>query len=832
MKILIVSNGPIPVSPNSIIEGGGLRCWGIMQGLLKHGHEAHIAVPSGFFEESTHKAISYGDLGELLNLANSYDCVIYNYASGSNASYLFEKLRTDVLKIADSYVPIHVEVAAREASDLEAEEQSFAVDSKHWNRSLQAADAYLVTSQSQHLYYSGLLSGLGRVTPSTFRELPIIKLPMGCSNDFVRSQRVTKDEEINILWWGGFYPWFDWKNLGDLASHLNESAPNIKITIAGAINPFVTHPAFIENVREAILDLKKIPNVEVIPWVEYGDREKVFSEVDAVMLFNNLSLETSLSWRTRLVDALEFGVPVISNCGDPFADLLYESSSLFKVNGTPVEIGDAIKKELNASLLNQLREGMSSIQNRLTWYETSTELASFLNSEINLTASRNNYVSIKKVNSRDNSNAMKSKPARVSTSSKLWHSSRLKYLRWSFSYLRSYGFVALSRKVASKIFGLTSESSKNPSGMRDVVFLFHQIDRSGAPLIGIDIISELTESIGRKITVVTGPKVEMELKSKLVNQGIDVVVLPTEASIIPLLHGRDVFINSAAVPSKWINEVTDYLDSDHLADGTMFIHENEPGIFLDELLATRIKRQVSVNLKIFVPSIGAKENVLRFFDISDGVMIQNYRVAQAPLFPLADKCDEVRVILVGYTGDFRKRHLDIVLATHIAQKNAKSNQTRRAIKLTLIGVGNDMIGQEVSRMCEELLIPGTYNLYSNLKQPDVLSELSRSNVVVSLSDNESFGLYLAEAMSAGAVVLRTPVSGHHEQVVNGTNGFLIRDGIEDLASRILMLSDIEATSNSSFQEMMKFSMNLIDPFTKGTYSAVVNSLSNLNTIKE
>jgi glycosyltransferase involved in cell wall biosynthesis len=264
----------------------------------------------------------------------------------------------------------------------------------------------------------------------------------------------------------------------------------------------------------------------------------------------------------------------------------------------------------------------------------------------------------------------------------------------------------------------------------------------------------------------------------------------------------------------------------------MFIHENEPGIFLDDLLATRIKKQASINLKIFVPSIGAKKNIRSFFGISGGVTVQNYRVAQAPLFPLAEKCAEVRVILVGYTEDFRKRHLDIVLATHIAQKNAESNQTWREIKLTLIGVGNDMIGQEVSRMCEELLIPGTYDLFSNLKQSDVLTELSRSNVVVSLSDNESFGLYLAEAMSAGAVVLRTPVSGHHEQVVHGTNGYLIHDGIEDLASRILMLSDIETTSDTSFQEMMKFSMNLIDPFTKGTYATVVNSLSNLNTIKE
>jgi glycosyltransferase involved in cell wall biosynthesis len=832
MKVLIVSNGPIPVSPESIIEGGGLRCWGIMQGLLKHGHEAHIAVPSGFFESSSHLSISYSDIGELLNLANSYDCVIYNYASGSNASYLFENLKSNVLKISDSYVPIHVEVAAREASDLETEEQSFAVDSVHWNRSLQAADAYLVTSHSQHLYYSGLLSGLGRVTPSTFRELPIIKLPMGCSDSFVRSQRVSKDEQINILWWGGFYPWFDWKNLGDLAEHLNATAPNIKITIAGAINPFVTHPAFIENVREALLDLRKNSNVEVIPWVEYGDRERVFAKADAVMLFNNLSLETSLSWRTRLVDAVEFGVPVISNCGDPFAELLYENGSLFKVGSDPVEIAKSIQEKLDASLLDQLRQGMSLIQNQLTWQETSRELASFLDSEIHLTPLRNNFDSLKKIEPRGNVKALGITPINIPALTKLWLSPRLKYFRWSFNYLRTYGFLALLRKVASKVFGLSGKQTRHSSGLRDIVFLFHQIDRSGAPLIGIDIISEVTELLGRKAIAVTGPKVEMELKSKLVNQGVDVVVLPPEASIIPLLHGRDVFINSVAVPTKWINEAIEYLNSDHLANGTVFVHENDPSIFLDNLLATRIKKQSAVNLQIFVPSIGAKENILNFFDTSNNVTVQNYRVSQAPLFPLAEKSHEVRVILVGYTGDFRKRHLDIVLATHIAQKNAKPEESYRNIKLILVGVGNDMIGQEVSRMCEELLIPGTFELHSNLKQSEVLSELSRSNVVVSLSDNESFGLYLAEAMSAGAIVLRTPVSGHHEQVVHGTNGFLIHGGIEDLASRILMLSDPETTSDSSFQGMMKYSMNLIDPFTKETYSTVVNSLSSINIIKE
>ena len=48
MKVLIVSNGPVPENASSIVEGGGLRVWALAMGLVSHEIDVKIAVPEGF----------------------------------------------------------------------------------------------------------------------------------------------------------------------------------------------------------------------------------------------------------------------------------------------------------------------------------------------------------------------------------------------------------------------------------------------------------------------------------------------------------------------------------------------------------------------------------------------------------------------------------------------------------------------------------------------------------------------------------------------------------------------------------------------------------------
>ena len=124
-------------------------------------------------------------------------------------------------------------------------------------------------------------------------------------------------------------------------------------------------------------------------------------------------------------------------------------------------------------------------------------------------------------------------------------------------------------------------------------------------------------------------------------------------------------------------------------------------------------------------------------------------------------------------------------------------------------------------MCHRSLIcPGSYQIFGRLEKNKTLELIANANVVVSLSANESFGLYIAEAMTAGAIVLRTKVSGHKELLKDSINGFTLDGTIEDLAEKLLYLSETAKFSNETFDQFMKNSIKIAEPYTEVNYLSI------------
>ena len=829
MKVLIISNGPVPENASSHVEGGGLRVWALAMGLISHGIQVKIAVPQGFAGQNSEFVVKYSSMQEVLQLGNDHDAVIYNYASGSDATYIFEGLRPGVMRISDSYVPIHIEVAARDSGDVHVETESFIRDNSYWVKSLQEADAYLVASDEQELYYTGLLAGVRRLTPANYKEVPIIKLPLGCPDDSTPIKRTSSDSKLNLLWWGGFYPWFDWTSLIELSDKLANEMPQTTLLIAGARNPFVTHAAFIDPVNDALRQLGEKSNVEILPWVEYSARREVFEKADAILLFNNQSPETKLSWRTRLVDAVEFGVPVISNFGDPFGNLILSNGAGLQVSTDPTSLTESIKREINAESLNSMRANMALLQTGLTWKKLAEPLAELLKSQTDLRLIRGSYAY---VTPHQEKNPFRFRFPNVKVKDtaiyvKLYNSP-LRYIRWTKNHIKIFGFSSLIRKIWTKLFGKGEEnlSSENLSkeSVRPIVFVLHQLDRSGAPFVAIDIIEDLVKSKSRRLSVITGNPVDPSLKQKIISLDIEVIAIDAMESIMPKLHGCDVFVNSVAASRSWISEVLEYLKSDHLAHGYLFVHENEPEIFIDQIISKKIFEQQRINLSIFTPSFGTSKNLSSLYDLGIDSTIQPLRVTKAENITQATKTDAIDIVLVGPTNDYRKRQLDVLLSVHKAQTYmVGSKNPHRPITIKFIGIGNDATGNEIKRLADQLLLPGSFEIYNRLDKNKTLELIAESNVVVSLSSNESFGLYIAEAMTAGALVLRTNVSGHKEMLKDSINGFTLDGTIEDLAEKLCYISDTTKFSNEDLDNFMKNSMTIIKPYTDVNYITMFES---------
>ena len=98
---------------------------------------------------------------------------------GEIALELFRKLPEKIIRVADLYVPIHVEVMARNvpAHQMKDEALSFERSRILWEQTLLHSDIYLVTSKEQRTYYYGLLSGLHIVNPENFDEIKMYEVP-------------------------------------------------------------------------------------------------------------------------------------------------------------------------------------------------------------------------------------------------------------------------------------------------------------------------------------------------------------------------------------------------------------------------------------------------------------------------------------------------------------------------------------------------------------------------------------------------------------------------------------------------------------------------------
>ncbi|MFT4413069.1 N-acetyl-alpha-D-glucosaminyl L-malate synthase BshA [Fredinandcohnia humi] len=160
------------------------------------------------------------------------------------------------------------------------------------------------------------------------------------------------------------------------------------------------------------------------------------------------------------------------------------------------------------------------------------------------------------------------------------------------------------------------------------------------------------------------------------------------------------------------------------------------------------------------------------------------------------KADEKVVI---HVSNFRKvkRVEDVIRAFYFVQQKIAS-------KLLLVGDGPELT--VVCRMINELGIEDKVLLLG--KQENVAELYSISDLKLLLSEKESFGLVLIEAMACGVPTIGTKIGGIPEVIDEGVNGFLCEVGdIEYIAKK-----SVEILSNSSMHAEM--SRNAVKSISK------------------
>jgi glycosyltransferase involved in cell wall biosynthesis len=226
-------------------------------------------------------------------------------------------------------------------------------DHATWVLQLSRGDFFLCSSQEQRLYYLGFLTALGRVNPERLEADPdlarlIAAVPFGIPTELPPHRAFLEPPAAGErrLLFGGLYDWYDpWTLLAALERL--EELPWSLFLIRNP-NPQATPQELLGRVEEWCRRRGWWQSrVRLLPWVPAERRYDLLRDVDLLVAPHRSSLETRLSLRTRFLDALAVGCPVVVSEGGTVAALVARHEAGWVV---PQERPEALAAALRQAL--------------------------------------------------------------------------------------------------------------------------------------------------------------------------------------------------------------------------------------------------------------------------------------------------------------------------------------------------------------------------------------------------------------------------------------------------------------------------------------------------
>lgn len=245
-------------------------------------------------------------------------------AQGQLANDVLHEL-SDLPTVIDLYDPFLVEnLTHLETLGLDP----YRNDHRSWIHQLSRGDFFLCCSPEQRAYYLGFLTALGRVNPHRYRDDPalsglIAEAPLGVPDPLPEHRPLLApraDGERRVLF-GGLYDWYDPEPLLEAFAGLPD--PNARLL-------FVRQPPGAQAPQRLLAEVearsrREDPNrIGFLDWVPFERRYDLLRDVDALAACHRPGLETDLSLRTRFLDALAVGCPVLTTEGGTVPRLLRE----------------------------------------------------------------------------------------------------------------------------------------------------------------------------------------------------------------------------------------------------------------------------------------------------------------------------------------------------------------------------------------------------------------------------------------------------------------------------------------------------------------------------
>jgi glycosyltransferase involved in cell wall biosynthesis len=140
-----------------------------------------------------------------------------------------------------------------------------------------------------------------------------------------------KEKDFVLLWGGGVWDWFDPLTVIKAVAKLSDKRDDIKLVFMGIKSPNPKVPLMqmavkAQNLAKELGVLDK--NVFFSErWIPYEQRVNYLLEADAAVSAHYDLIETRFSFRTRILDYLWAGLPILTTGGDQLAEMIAARSA-------------------------------------------------------------------------------------------------------------------------------------------------------------------------------------------------------------------------------------------------------------------------------------------------------------------------------------------------------------------------------------------------------------------------------------------------------------------------------------------------------------------------
>lgn len=334
-RVLFVCGEPV----GARMAGPGIRCLELARTVARAGCEVTLAGPESSLEEPAIKLLDAApeDYERLLAAARAHDVVV---AERLPPHLLHTLSGLETRYVADLYNPIVVETAERNRGrSRRSQRRRHAVVTAHAVANLACADFVVCASERQRDLWLGMLSGNGLLDPAIVDADPSLRslidvVPSGLpdhppppAGPHLRAlPEVGADDRI-LVWGGGIWPWLDALTPIRAIERLEGHSPAIHLHFPAVDRPQELSEVEMAAAREAVAYaerhglLGRLVHVGT-GWIPYERRADYLLEADIGISTHHDHLEARYAFRSRILDYLWAGLPVVATGGDVLAELV------------------------------------------------------------------------------------------------------------------------------------------------------------------------------------------------------------------------------------------------------------------------------------------------------------------------------------------------------------------------------------------------------------------------------------------------------------------------------------------------------------------------------